>query len=221
MKKYFIYWYIIIPFLLAWETGRCADSTSNKQKFHIGLGVRYYTGSRNYYLPTNYFNTIGKKFPQLFEYYFQPWCPSIIVSTNDKNCLLNLSIYGNKIKDGHFVGASLSYLVPIYKGLFIGGSTNHSYGQRRNIMAVVDNVEYPFSHHEQEYLSVGIELNYQIKINKIRVQLSASTYYFEQRRFWIKRGNRSNNEIFDRGLVYSRWLQPFFRNLNLAAHVTF
>lgn len=221
MKNIFICWRLFLPLLFIWETGSCADSTSNKRKFHIGLGVRYYTGSRNYFLPTNYSNTVGKKFPQLFEYYFQPWCPSIMVSTNDEKCLLNLSIYGNKIKDGHFLGASISYTVPVYKGLFIGGTTNHSIGQRRNIITVVDNIGYTFSHHEREYTSLGFQLSYVKKIKKMKILLSASSYYFELRRFTIHRGNSLKNEIFDNGLTYRPWLQPLFKNLNFSAHVVF
>jgi len=132
-----------------------------------------------------------------------------------------ISVYGNKISEGHFVGASLSYLVPVYKGIYIGGTTNHSRGVRRNIVTVVDNVKYTFSHHEQEDFSAGIELDYVLKINKIGIQFSAATYHFELRRFWIKRGNGINNEVFDIGLIYRRWFQPFFRNINLGAHVTF
>jgi len=221
MHKYWITFIIFIACFLFSGMEARADSTGKRATIHVGVGLRYYAGSRNYFLPTNYSPTIGDKFPQLFKYYFNPWCPSVLVSRRTKKELMYISVYGNKISEGHFVGASLSYLVPVYKGIYIGGTTNHSSGVRRNIITVVDNVQYTFSHHEREYLSAGIELACLFKVSKVGIQISASTYYFEYRRFTIHRGNLLRNEIFDHALIYSPWFQPFFRNINLGAHVTF
>jgi hypothetical protein len=116
MHKYWITFIIFIACFLFSGMEARADSTGKRATIHVGVGLRYYAGSRNYFLPTNYSPTIGDKFPQLFKYYFNPWCPSVLVSRRTKKELMYISVYGNKISEGHFVGASLSYLVPVYKG---------------------------------------------------------------------------------------------------------